>query len=118
MMNFKAEITLTLPLPPSANKYWVYTGRSVVTSPEAKAYKEAIRLLVRCEMLLGRVAVNISVFRRAKRGDLDNYQKILLDSLEGILYENDDQITEIHAYRYDDPENPRVELVAYEDADD
>jgi len=113
-----SEIALTLPIPPSANKYWVYTGKRVATSSEAKAYKQAIRLLVPRDLIGGRVAVNVSVFRPAKRGDLDNYLKVLLDSLEGVLYENDNQITEIHAFRYDDKDNPRVELVAYEDLDD
>lgn len=69
-------------------------------------------------IISGNVAINVSVFRPAKRGDLDNYLKIMLDALEGVLYENDNQITEIHAFRYDDKDNPRVELVAYEDLDD
>jgi crossover junction endodeoxyribonuclease RusA len=113
-----SEITMTLPIPPSANKYWVYTGRRVVTSPEAKAYKQAVRLLAPRHIIEGRVAVNVSVFRPAKRGDLDNYLKVMLDALEGVLYHNDKQITEIHAFRYDDKENPRVELVAWMDDDD
>lgn len=114
----KEYYTLTLPIPPSANRYWVYTGKRVATSPEAKAYKQAVLLLAPKNIIHGRVAVNISVFRPAKRGDLDNYLKVLLDALEGVLYENDKQITEIHAFRYDDKENPRVELLAYEDLDD
>jgi len=112
------EHILTLPIPPSVNRYWVYGGGRVRTSPEAKIYKQAIRLLVPQQLIKGRVALNVSVFRPAKRGDLDNYLKALLDSLEGVLYENDSQITEIHAFRYDDKDNPRVELVAYEDLDD
>lgn len=110
----RSEQVLTLPVPPSANKYWVYTGRRVVTSPEARAYKDEVALLARGDIIRGHVALNVSVFRPAQRGDLDNYLKIMLDALQGILYENDDQITEIHAFRYDDKDNPRVELVAYE----
>lgn len=112
------EISLTLPIPPSANKYWKYTGKRVITSPEAATYKNAVQMLVRRDVITGPVAVNVSVFRPAKRGDLDNYLKVLLDALQGVLYQNDDQITEIHAFRYDDPDNPRVELVAYPDTDD
>ena len=112
------EVLLTLPVPPSANKYWLYGGGRVRTSPEAKAYKDAVRLLTKCDMIHGRVAVNVSVFRPAKRGDLDNYLKVMLDALEGVLYENDKQITEIHAFRYDDADNPRVELLAYEDLEE
>jgi len=112
------EIHLTLPIPPSANKYWIYARGRVRTSPEAKAYKDAVRLLTPKYIIEGRVAVNVSVFRPAKRGDLDNFLKVMLDSLEGVLYNNDRQITEIHAFRYDDKDNPRVELLAYEDLDD
>lgn len=109
------EVTLTLPVPPSANKYWIYARNRVMTSPEARAYKDAVRLLTRIDMISGPVAVNVSVYRPAKRGDLDNYLKIMLDALQGVLYEDDRQITEIHAFRYDDKDNPRVELVAYEE---
>lgn len=114
----KNEISLELPIPPSVNNYWKYTGRRVVTSPEARVYKQAIKLLVPQNLIKGRVALNISVYRPAKRGDLDNYLKCLLDSLEGVLYENDSQVTEIHAFRYDDKDNPRVHVLAYEDLDD
>ena len=112
------EITLTLPVPPSANRYWIHTGRGVVTSPEAKAYKQAVRLLVPEQMIVGDVAVNVSVYRARKSGDLDNYLKVMLDALQGVLYANDNQITEIHAFRYDDADNPRVILVAWHDTDD
>jgi len=39
--------------------------------------------------------------RRAKRGDLDNRVKILLDALAGTLFRNDRQIATIHAQRVD-----------------
>ncbi len=109
------EITLTLPIPPSANRYWQYIGRRVITSPEAAHYKNAVRMTLRTPKIAGRVALNISVYRPRKAGDLDNYLKVLLDSLQGVLYDNDAQITEIHAFRYDDPANPRVHLVAWQE---
>ena len=61
----------------------------------------------------GPVALNLTVFRPRKSGDLDNYLKIMLDALQGFLYDNDSQIVEIHAYRQDDKDNPRVVLTAY-----
>ena len=110
-----AEHKLTLPVPPSANKYWrVYKNR-IVTTDEARVYKQEIQLLFR-ELLpiAGNVAVNFTVYRPAKRGDLDNYNKIMLDALQGLVYSNDNQITEIHSFRRDDHNNPRVELLVYE----
>ena len=106
------EHTKTLPVPPSANQYWQYTGR-VFTSQRAKAYKEQIAYMMRRNKIDGPVALNLTVFRPRKSGDLDNYLKIMLDALQGYLYENDSQIVEIHAYRQDDKDNPRVELTAY-----
>jgi len=105
----------TLPVPPSANRYWrIYRNRMVVTE-EARAYKEEVALLLRGAVPLGgNVSVNLSVFRPAKRGDLDNYNKVLFDALQGFAYSNDSQITEIHSFRKDDKDNPRVEFMVYE----
>jgi Holliday junction resolvase RusA-like endonuclease len=51
------------------------------------------------------------VYRPQKRGDLDNTLKILVDSMKGIIYHDDEQVTVIHAERYDDKKNPRVDLL-------
>ena len=106
-------MTITLPPPVSANRYWRnFRGRMVV-SAEAKAYKEQVAWIARAagvEMLDGNVAVTMKVYRQAKRGDLDNAAKILLDSLIGVAYADDSQIVRIVAERYDDKRNPRVEV--------
>lgn len=108
----------TLPVPPSANRYWkIYNNRIVVTE-EARAYKETIRLLLaQCVPLKGDVCVNFTVFRPAHRGDLDNYNKVMFDALQGIAYDNDNQIVEIHSFREDDKDNPRVEFYVYKRED-
>lgn len=110
-------MNLSLPIPPSANRYWrTYRGATVV-SAEAKAYKTEVGWLAKAiirEPLTCPVAVTLHVYRPAKRGDLDNYSKVLLDSLNGIAYEDDAQIVEIHAYRHDDKTNPRVEITIAE----
>jgi crossover junction endodeoxyribonuclease RusA len=109
------EITLTLPVPPSVNRYWTYQRGRVYTSDEARAYKQEVALLCRhVEKLRGAVAMNISVYRPRKAGDLDNYLKVLLDALNGILYEDDSAIVEICCFRYDDAKNPRVVVLAFE----
>jgi crossover junction endodeoxyribonuclease RusA len=106
-------MTLTLPLPPSSNRYWRnFRGRMVV-SAEAKAYKEQVGWLARVagvELLVGDVAVTMRIYRAAKRGDTDNFLKVGLDSLNGIAYTDDSQIVRIVAERYDDKHNPRVEV--------
>lgn len=47
---------------------------------------------------------------RAKSGDLDNRLKISQDALKGICFEDDRQIVELHAFRFDDKANPRIEI--------
>ena len=41
----------------------------------------------------------------------------MLDALNGIVYLDDSQVVEIHAFREDDKENPRVHFYAYERED-
>lgn len=110
-------ITFTLPMPPSANVYWrVFNGRPVV-SPEAREYKHKAWGYAKeagAECLEGDVALELRVFRARKRGDVDNRIKVLLDSMIGVLYDDDDQVTELHVYRDDDKKDPRVEVKAWE----
>lgn len=106
-------IRLSLPIPPSANRYWRTYRNQTVVSADAKAYKAGVgwqaKAVIR-EPLSCPIAVTLRVYRPAKRGDLDNYSKVLLDALNGVAYEDDGQIVEIHAYRHDDKSNPRVEV--------
>ena len=109
------EYSFTLPVPPSANRYWrIYNNRIVVTD-EAKQYKQAVYYQLRdYEPLRADVAVNFTVFRPARRGDLDNYTKIMFDALNGLVWLDDLQVIEIHSFRADDKKNPRVEFLVYE----
>lgn len=104
---------LVLPYPPSANRYWkTWRGRAV-KSPEAKAYTLAVGGLckvARAKPLDGPISVEISVYRPLRRGDLDNRIKVTLDALRGHAFADDDQVVELHAYRYDDKARPRVEV--------
>lgn len=106
-------IRLILPPPVSANRYWRMFKNRMVISAEAKAYKEHVALIARdsgAAMLTGDVSIRLDVYREAKRGDLDNKIKVILDSLQGVLYADDKQVVEIHARRFDDKGNPRVEV--------
>lgn len=110
---------LTLPVPPSANRYWRHVGTRIIISAAAKKYREEIAYrasIARCKPLAGPVAVSVTVYRKIKSGDLDNYLKVLLDSLRGVCYADDGQIVEIHAVRRDDKEKPRV-VIAISRAD-
>jgi crossover junction endodeoxyribonuclease RusA len=106
---------LVLPFPPSANRYWrSVPGRGVLLSAEARRYKEdagMVALAAGVRPVDGPVALTVTLYRPAKRGDLDNRIKVLLDALGGgIAYRDDSQVVELHAYRLDDKDHPRVEV--------
>lgn len=103
---------LTLPYPPSANRYWrVWRGRPVL-SEEARSYKQGVKLRALTEGLRkppsGPVVLSLVVYRPRRAGDLSNRIKVLEDALEGIAFEDDSQVVEIHARREEDAANPRV----------
>ena len=116
---------IRLPVPPSANHYWrdrAYqprNGKAIVQRYRTKAarqFVEDVQALVRGAGYLPiqrphAVVVRIKWYREARRGDLDNRLKVLLDSLQGVLYENDAQIVGIHAERFEDKADPRVEVM-------
>jgi crossover junction endodeoxyribonuclease RusA len=103
-------ISLTLPFPPSANRYWRHAKGRTYRSSEAIAYIEAVQDLVPDEQLEGEISVTMHFHRPARRGDLDNRIKIALDSLRGRAYHDDKQIVRIEATRHEDKKNPRVEI--------
>ena len=107
-------IALTLPYPPSVNRYWRNVRGIVVASREAKDYRMLARFRATQqgvgEPLMQPVTVTVHVYRPRKAGDLDNSLKALFDALIGIAYVDDKQVVEIHAYRHDDARNPRVEI--------
>lgn len=105
-------MTLTLPYPPSANRYWrVWRGRAV-KSTEARKYQDNVRLMLLRSRHLGprnfQVRMTVDIYRPAKRGDLDNSLKVIIDALKGIAYKDDSQVVEIHARRFEDKKNPRA----------
>lgn len=104
---------LTLDYPPSGNRYWRHNRGHIHRSAEADAYIRYVALLCAAagvQPLDGDVRVQLNFYRPAKRGDLDNGIKVLVDSLQGYGYHNDSQIAELHARRFEDKHAPRVEV--------
>jgi len=101
---------LTLPYPPSANRYWrMFRGR-MVKSSQARSYQEEVKATVTGDLLPGDVGLTLMVYRPKRIGDLDNTLKVLIDALKTIVYNDDSQVKEIHARLMDDKTNPRVEV--------
>lgn len=109
-------IKLTLPPPPSANRYWRIFHNRAVLSEEARAYREIVarayseRYGDLTPWPVGPVSVTLHWFRARRSGDLDNRIKVLLDALQGLAYLDDKQVVELHAYRHDDKANPHAEV--------
>jgi crossover junction endodeoxyribonuclease RusA len=90
------ELTLLLPWPPSVNTYWRHSSRGTYLSKRAREYKQAV-----AEMFEGsggfklegtlEMAVKLSP-PDARRRDLDNHAKGLLDALQGLAYDDDSQV--------------------------
>jgi len=52
----------------------------------------------------------ILFFKDRRRRDVDNYNKLALDSLEGIVYENDEQVQKLTVEKRISVEDPRIEI--------
>jgi len=100
-----AVIELKLPWPPTVNHYYKRTAKGQVIGEVGKKYRAIVagELLVnwRREPLEGRLSVMVTAHAKdARKRDLDNLHKCLLDALEkGGLYENDSQIDDLRIVR-------------------
>lgn len=63
------------------------------------------------EPIEGEILVEIKLyFKRGGKHDIDNYGKILLDSLTGIVWVDDSQIGQMIVTKLIDKDNPRIEI--------
>lgn len=114
--------SFTLPEPPSANRWWRKFNNRMVLSPEARKYKAMVAgYQLRSDTQFHRfdfpttITVTVVWYRSRKSGDLDKRLGVLLDALQGVAYDNDNQIVELYAIRSDDDhKNPRVEVTVME----
>lgn len=108
-------ISLTLPEPPSANRYWRTRvgGRAsrafvqTYLSAEAKQFKadvETYCVLHGIRPIEGDVKISVVWHRaHAGRGDLGNRLKVVEDALQGWAYWNDSQVAKIEMARITAP---------------
>lgn len=99
---------LSLPYPISTNRYWRTFRNRQIVSKEAVAYKARVAEIARQEGITPTdklVKLSILVVPKAKKDgtaskvclDLDNCLKVCLDALQGVAYENDNQVRRIVA---------------------
>ncbi len=98
------SVSVQMPWPPSANRYWrKYRGRMVI-SEEARKYIDDVTILAltwQIKTFKSRLSLKIFACPPDKRvRDIDNILKIAIDSLQHAgIYENDGQIDRIYIER-------------------
>lgn len=128
-------ITLTLPYPPSANRYWrtaIVCGRAqTYPSADAKTFKKEVTKIAAAAGLLdpiiGRIQLHVQLYpqrpqdwaKRARKDplcwdddvrciDLGNCEKVLSDALNGIAWQDDKQHRRIVLERMEPDGEARV----------
>ena len=119
------SIALTLPVPPSVNhQYATVNGRRLL-SAKGRAFKELVgqQILVALAQsphrgtlrrTLSQASLSLSIqffFASALRRDTDGGLKIAQDALCEGLGLNDNRVVETHLYKYQDRDNPRMEIL-------
>ena len=83
----------------------------LIKSAKALSYSDAFRQ--QCgklpTLMTGDLRVTLHIFYASRRPDLD--ESLILDLMQGLIYENDRQVKERHCYWGLDPENPRAEII-------
>jgi len=97
-------LTLILPLPPSINSYWGFSGHRRFLTKAANQFKDDVAHAVSQQPIKfgnQRLRLDIYLFYKdARRNDLSNRVKSLEDALvQAGLMDDDSQIDEFHVYR-------------------
>lgn len=81
-----------------------------IKSKKARDYVNAFQLQCKraAPLLEGDLAVSIKIYYASRRPDLD--ESVILDCMQGFIYENDRQVKEKHIYHALDKANPRAEI--------
>jgi crossover junction endodeoxyribonuclease RusA len=82
-------------------------------SADGKALKESYQYQAKSQWKMPIIKENIALsidlyFGTKRKCDIDNFNKLVLDSLTGIMYEDDSQIYELTLRKFYDKETPRV----------
>ena len=98
---------VTLPYPPSANRYLRHTGRGTYRTAEANSYRRQAQLALMAAgaklRQFGPVAIHAVLHPRLTKAgnasetrlDLDNCLKVALDAMQGVAFDNDKQVRRI-----------------------
>lgn len=96
-------VEFTLPWPPSLNRYYRVVGEKVLISQEGREYRTLVCKTPLPKAPTGRLSVTLLIYPPdARRRDIDNLTKCLLDALTHAgVYEDDSLIDELRIIRKD-----------------
>jgi len=89
-----------------------YGGMSrLIKSKKALSYSDVFRQQCKplATLMTGDLRVTLHIYYASRRPDLD--ESLILDLMQGLIYENDRQVKERHCYWGLDPDNPRAEII-------
>jgi len=83
----------------------------LIKSKKALTYSDVFRQQCKplSTLMTGDLRITLHIFYASRRPDLD--ESLILDLMQGLIYENDRQVKERHCYWGLDPDNPRTEMI-------
>ena len=83
----------------------------LIKSAKALSYSDVFRQQCKplATLMTGDLRITLHIYYASRRPDLD--ESLILDLMQGLIYENDRQVKERHCYWGLDPENPRTEMI-------
>lgn len=105
-------IEFTVPGEPRPKERPRFGKRGVYTPRRTSAFERKVQfaaLAAKLKRAVGHVAISLQFcLGNARRVDIDNLIKSVLDALNGIAWEDDAQITNLRAMKCVDRDDPRV----------
>jgi len=90
------------PYPPSVNSYWLSAGKRRYISKRGQEFKNAVREILKDSISFGSSPVELQIIfhpRDKRLMDIDNCLKAIQDSMNGILYDDDQQVWKLTVER-------------------
>ena len=110
----KKTFQLTLPMCPTDNHIYGQKGKIRFMYKEAKEWKadaqRDAKLLWKKKPLKEELWADIT-FYVARDRDVHGSGKLIMDSLQGLIYDDDKQFTHVSFHKMKDKENSRVHIV-------
>jgi Holliday junction resolvase RusA-like endonuclease len=83
----------------------------LIKSKKALSYSDVFKQQCKplATLMTGDLRITLHIYYASRRPDLD--ESLILDLMQGLIYETDRQVKERHCYWGLDPENPRTEMI-------